>query len=935
MRQGILSTILTIFCLITLLLSFHRPTQTLFIQAYTCGGFASSDFSHVCSGRGFCSNYETCTCLDLSASNSLTSGTILYPGNSLISSNGINQLIMQQDGNLVLYDTLYGVANWASGTFNPTKGFSYQLRLYNDGSLAVIDPYELIVKTVAGSCNGGVGPFRFVVGNDRDLVVYDSLMQVCWKTDIRDTARSVLGVKYKGRLCENAICFGKDNSDTHVCGGFGRCVAPDTCQCPPGHTGATCQQYSCFGISSTSSQVCSNGHGVCSANNRCTCLSGYTGTECQTFTCFGIAATDSSICSGHGKCTNKDTCQCESGWSGSNCNNATTKCFGIPFNDPSVCNGRGTCIANDVCACQGYSGMECQVPTCFSRNSTDPFVCSGHGNCVKADTCMCEKGYGGAMCQYVKCNDTLSSDSSQVCHGHGQCVQVDTCQCESSYGGPYCSIPQCGWSKNNPSNMKFGAPTPFIHSRWVQMHPLQPSILRFEVSFAKHPETNFKHYLFIGESNFQAHSLLNCSVNGPYPITLNPYPYRSDLCWKNYSSVELSLNDFLKNEHVQKEFIGNEGEYLKLQMPLKMVYLDENGSSSNFGLCSSFEFETNQVLYVKRIAWVDSGFTESEEGPRNFKATLYQQQLTTRNGVLKVQMILQTIDATMVNFSFYNTSSSLYNFTLTNISLWYQNGNANYYLIQMSSGVAVQDFRANIFLVGSFKKNRVLDQVQVYFPVTIDYIIATPPSSYNITLQVQMGLADSSWRPRTKFMANERAVVTVWSPSATLLVNDHLIVKKAYLCCFKEFTPTLQGSSNGCTQYNPSTMDVWKEIISDGESNVYSSELETSLHPYPYTNTLFGFSFKLLSSIFPERYSNTSSSCFVQSKVGVRPIANSRKLSDATSELADDSVDTFSLFVVDFSNMIIPKTLSASVSVFSFYGVGLLICVVSAMATVL
>ncbi|KAG2387556.1 hypothetical protein C9374_001150 [Naegleria lovaniensis] len=122
----------------------------------------------------------------------------------------------------------------------------------------------------------------------------------------------------------------------------------------------------CFGIDSTSAQVCS-GHGVCVSLDSCSCTGGYTGSNCATapaITCFGIAQGNASVCSGHGNCVANNQCSCTGGYTGSNCatppSNAIS-CYGIAQGNSSVCSGHGTCTAQDQCNCNsGYSGTKCE-----------------------------------------------------------------------------------------------------------------------------------------------------------------------------------------------------------------------------------------------------------------------------------------------------------------------------------------------------------------------------------------------------------------------------------------------------------------------------------------------------------------------------------------------------------------------------------------------
>ena len=60
----------------------------------------------------------------------------------------------------------------------------------------------------------------------------------------------------------------------------GQCISLNSCSCPIGYGGLSCEWNSCFGKNENDSTVCSS-RGVCSGPNHCDCPYGYGGEYCQ------------------------------------------------------------------------------------------------------------------------------------------------------------------------------------------------------------------------------------------------------------------------------------------------------------------------------------------------------------------------------------------------------------------------------------------------------------------------------------------------------------------------------------------------------------------------------------------------------------------------------------------------------------------------------
>ena len=110
----------------------------------------------------------------------LTSPATLANGSALLSPAGRFFLLMQPDNNAVLYDSKTGKALWASNTAGKGTGLA-NLTMQNDGNLVVYDTKS----TALWAWNNKSLPsatFTFTIQDDGNAVVYDSNKQPLWAT---------------------------------------------------------------------------------------------------------------------------------------------------------------------------------------------------------------------------------------------------------------------------------------------------------------------------------------------------------------------------------------------------------------------------------------------------------------------------------------------------------------------------------------------------------------------------------------------------------------------------------------------------------------------------------------------------------------------------------------------------------------------------------
>jgi hypothetical protein len=105
----------------------------------------------------------------------------------LISANGRAQLIMQGDGNLVLYRTDDGRALWASDTWQQPVTYTV---MQGDGNLVV---YSADGQSYWATGTDGHPGAWVILQNDANLVVYDSNGSPLWASNTPQPFGPVIG----------------------------------------------------------------------------------------------------------------------------------------------------------------------------------------------------------------------------------------------------------------------------------------------------------------------------------------------------------------------------------------------------------------------------------------------------------------------------------------------------------------------------------------------------------------------------------------------------------------------------------------------------------------------------------------------------------------------------------------------------------------------
>ncbi|GAB4198769.1 MAG: hypothetical protein Tsb002_33870 [Wenzhouxiangellaceae bacterium] len=132
------------------------------------------------------------------AASTLTANQWLHVNDSLTSTNGDFRLVMQGDGNLVLYRLSDSTALWSSQT-NGNAGAEAVMQ--GDGNLVV---YKNSVALWASNTSGN--PMSFLnMQDDGNLVVYSSSNNALWESDTRQPECSIQNVPVWGGKFETGF----------------------------------------------------------------------------------------------------------------------------------------------------------------------------------------------------------------------------------------------------------------------------------------------------------------------------------------------------------------------------------------------------------------------------------------------------------------------------------------------------------------------------------------------------------------------------------------------------------------------------------------------------------------------------------------------------------------------------------------------------------
>jgi hypothetical protein len=113
-------------------------------------------------------------------SDTLIADQSLTVGQELLSAGGAYKLVLQGDGNLVLYSTSTGGALWASGTAVQNPG---QLVMQGDGNLVLYAADGTAYWASGTSLVGRPAPCKLVLQDDGTLNVYDGSGAVMWASN--------------------------------------------------------------------------------------------------------------------------------------------------------------------------------------------------------------------------------------------------------------------------------------------------------------------------------------------------------------------------------------------------------------------------------------------------------------------------------------------------------------------------------------------------------------------------------------------------------------------------------------------------------------------------------------------------------------------------------------------------------------------------------
>lgn len=115
-------------------------------------------------------------------SDKIGSPEMLESGKRLTSKNNCYHIDMQGDGNLVIYNTPDLVPRkpiWSSNTYNKSPYKPFLLIMQDDGNLVMYDALNHAIW-FSNTEQKGSPPYRLVMQNDGSLAIYDANNRCTW-----------------------------------------------------------------------------------------------------------------------------------------------------------------------------------------------------------------------------------------------------------------------------------------------------------------------------------------------------------------------------------------------------------------------------------------------------------------------------------------------------------------------------------------------------------------------------------------------------------------------------------------------------------------------------------------------------------------------------------------------------------------------------------
>ncbi|KAI8471208.1 MAG: hypothetical protein J3K34DRAFT_417934 [Monoraphidium minutum] len=244
-------------------------------------------------------------------------------------------------------------------------------------------------------------------------------------------------------------------------GGF--CYAKDSCSCPDGYTGPSCENRIC-------TKQCLHG-GNCTYSDTCICdRSNWEGDQCEKQLCPTICQNGGFCVTAHYSDTDvRKECRCPGNWTGDSCEISRCTDPAYPACDQPICkkpclNG-GNCTYNNYCTCDdmNWEGDQCEKQLC-------PTICQNGGFCVTnyinwpdvRKECRCPGNWTGDSCEISRCTDPAypACDKpicKKPCLNGGNCTFDDFCECDwDNYEGDQCEKQSCPALCRNGGSCGYG-----------------------------------------------------------------------------------------------------------------------------------------------------------------------------------------------------------------------------------------------------------------------------------------------------------------------------------------------------------------------------------------------------------------------------------------------------------------------------------------------